>query len=405
MTDFDVCLSSAAIQTIVTDKIEGEFEFLFGSQKYNCPRMMAEFLSARVRLSHSVDPSIAEYFVETSDLNDEFQLFLSLGFGSTIRVTKDNLDFFVCLSRELGNSDFYISLIDHFDTPFIVSQIGDSITLDLFSEALFGCLSSNFCGLAWSEFDAIPVSVLFHILSYDLLRISSEDDLFWYISSRICSDPEYFDLLQLVHFEYISSECVSCFLSAVPDSIDRRFWESISLRLISQVAHEVEFPLNEPRSLNGIISYLTQKHGGNVHDTGIVTITASDMDDDPRYTRKNVADLTFESQFISKDHPGQWVCWDFHEMRVRPTHYTITAGWLKSWVVESSLDGEAWTETHRKTDDEDFRGMLGTASFAVLKSAECRFIRLTQTGKSYFGYDQLAIWACEFFGTLLERRA
>jgi hypothetical protein len=59
-------------------------------------------LSSRVCLSHSVDPSIAEYFVETSDFNDEFQFFMSLGSGSTIRVTKANVDFFCLFVTEIG---------------------------------------------------------------------------------------------------------------------------------------------------------------------------------------------------------------------------------------------------------------------------------------------------------------
>jgi hypothetical protein len=129
--------------------------------------------------------------------------------------------------------------------------------------------------------DAIPVSVLFHILSHDLLKISSEDSLFSYISSRICSSPESLDLLRFVPFEYLSSECFSDFLWSLPDSIDRHLWESISRRLISR-CREVEFPLKEAKSLEGIISYLTRKHGGNVHDKGIVTITSKSVASDLR---------------------------------------------------------------------------------------------------------------------------
>jgi hypothetical protein len=71
-------------------------------------------------------------------------------------------------------------------------------------------------------------------------------------------------------------------------------------------------------------------------------------------------------------------------------------------VVESSLDGEAWTRIDRKTDNKDFNGCWETASFAVSNSAECRFIRLTQTGQRHWGDDYLFIRAFEFFGTLLE---
>jgi uncharacterized coiled-coil protein SlyX len=170
-----------------------------------------------------------------------------------------------------------------------------------------------------------------------------------------------------------------------------------------------EFPLKESKSLEGIICYLTRKHGGNVHEKGLATIASkSVIKDDPKYAARNLADLTSRSYFHSKNEPGQWICWDFHKMRVHPTHYTIKAALLKSWVVESSLDGVGWfsqgtwTEIDRKTDNWDFTGLGGTASFAVSNSGECRFIRLTQTGKDHFGYDELGIYAFEFFGTLLE---
>jgi hypothetical protein len=255
------------------------------------------------------------------------------------------------LPREFGNSSVDNSLLEHFDDHFLSCQVRDSTTLDLFSEALIGRISSKFFALTPSELDAISVSVLFHILSHDLLKISSEDSLFSYLSSRICSDPESLDLLRFVRFEYLSAECISDFFSALPDSIDRRLWESISGRLIPQVPpvscskslKGVEFPLTDAKSLKGIISYLTRKHGRNVQENGIVTITSKSVDSDDRsHGVRNVADLTSDSCFCSENEPGQWVCWDFHEMRVRPAHYTIRTAYLKSWVVESSLDFVNW---------------------------------------------------------------
>jgi hypothetical protein len=404
MTDFDVCLSSTAMKNIVIGKIQEGFEFFVGGRKHGCPCLLSEFLSPRICLSHSVDPSISEYVVQNRYSNDEFQLFMSLGSGSTIRVTKANLELFLCLSREFGNSDLYISLLEHFDNDFLCSQIHDLTTLDLLSDDLIGRISSNFYVLAWSQLDEIPVSVHLYFLSHNLLKISSEDDLFSYISSRICSDPEYLELLQFIRFEYLSAECIYCFLSDLPDSIDRRLWESISPCLISAKSLKaVEFPLRNANPLDGIISYLTRKHGGNVHDKGIVTITSQSVyEDNPKYATRSVADLASDSYFWSKDEPGQWVCWDFHEMRVHPTRYTIRSDELITWVIESSLDGEGWTEIDRKTDNNDFEDMYGMGSFAVSNSAECRFIRLTQTGVDAAGFDDLLISAFELFGTLLE---
>jgi hypothetical protein len=175
----------------------------------------------------------------------------------------------------------------------------------------------------------------------------------------------------------------------------------------------VEFPLKAANSLDGIISYLTRKHGGNFQDKRIVTVTSKSVVNDPKYALRNVVDLTSNWPFFSKNELGQWVCPDFHKLRVRPTHYTIKSRSLKSWVVESSLDGEAWTEIDRKTDNTDFRAgeWNGTASFRIAESAECRFIRLTQTGKRHnylvsgmasagHGEDILAIYSLEVFGTM-----
>jgi hypothetical protein len=89
-------------------------------------------------------------------------------------------------------------------------------------------------------------------------------------------------------------------------------------------------------------------------------------------------------------------------MRVRPTHYIIRSGYFKSWVIESALDGETGTGIDRKTNNKLFKAGWRLASFPFLDSAECRFIRLTQTGKRHNGDDSLIISALEFFGTLLE---
>jgi hypothetical protein len=116
------------------------------------------------------------------------------------------------------------------------------------------------------------------------------------------------------------------------------------------------------------------RHGGKVHSKGIVTISAKAVSntyqDDPRTLANPVSKWCFNTS----DGPGQWICWHFHELRARPTHYTIRRRLLRSWVLETSLDYVNWTEIDRKADNRDFGGSE-TASFSVSNSGECRFIR------------------------------
>jgi hypothetical protein len=66
------------------------------------------------------------------------------------------------------------------------------------------------------------------------------------------------------------------------------------------------------------------------------------------------------------------------------------------------LDGVAWAEIDRQTDNYNFKTRWATVSFDVSNSTGCRFIRLTQTDPRHDGNDRLAIRAFEIFGTLLK---
>jgi hypothetical protein len=120
---------------------------------------------------------------------------------------------------------------------------------------------------------------------------------------------------------------------------------------------------------------------------------------------RNLADGNFASKFWSKLAENQWVCWNFHGITIRPTHYVIRSGSLKSWILESSLDEETWTEIDQHTEYAGLAGKLVRSGvFPLSQPGECHFIRLTQTGKNHNGTYKLALFAFEVFGTLLDER-
>jgi hypothetical protein len=183
---------------------------------------------------------------------------------------------------------------------------------------------------------------------------------------------------------------------------------------------------------DGIIAHLTRECGGNVHDHHVVDITSGSFEketeganphsgaynNDPSLATKNAADLETYSRFLSayrhysEDIPhtrNNWICYDFKERRIMPTHYTIrtnddSPGWahLKSWLVETSMDGENWREVAREEDNKQLNGKRFTATFPVAGSGECRFIRLVNIGRNHFDEDSILISAWEIFGNLIE---
>jgi hypothetical protein len=183
---------------------------------------------------------------------------------------------------------------------------------------------------------------------------------------------------------------------------------------------------------DGIIAHLTRECGGNVHDRHVVDVTSGSFEKETQganphsgayqnrddYAAKNAADLGNDSHFYSafrdkeEDIPhtrNNWICYNFKERRIVPTHYTIRTYYgdpgqdhLKSWLVETSLDGKGWREVAREEGNSQLDGSRFAGTFRVAGAEECRFIRLVQIGRNHWGDDCLQISAWEIFGSLVE---
>jgi hypothetical protein len=169
------------------------------------------------------------------------------------------------------------------------------------------------------------------------------------------------------------------------------------------------FPPIPGSPLNGIIHHLTLECGGNVDDRGIVSITAERVaSGSPGYAAKNIADLEANSYFYCANAENMWVCYDFKNMKVILTDYSIrsrynaTCNNLRSWVIEVSNTGEVddWTEADRRENRDDLCGKNVVRSFSVSKRSTGRYIRLRQIGLNNSGCFNTLISGFELFGSL-----
>jgi hypothetical protein len=163
--------------------------------------------------------------------------------------------------------------------------------------------------------------------------------------------------------------------------------------------------------LDGVISYLTTRHSGNVHDRGIVNVFAERVyDGQACNAARNVVDLRTNSYFCSANESNQSVGYDFREMmRIIPTHYSLRSNadgangsHLRSWVVEVSNDGKGWEVVDGRTDCSDLNNKFAVQCFAVQTApkSEVRYIRLRQIGVNWAKSHHLCICGLEVFGQL-----
>ena len=162
-----------------------------------------------------------------------------------------------------------------------------------------------------------------------------------------------------------------------------------------------EFLYDESKKLDGIISYLTRKCGGNVYDKGIVNVVQT-------YDSSGRNVVAFENtKSFSFLGVNSWLCYDFRDRRVIPTSYSVRSSdsyhHLRSWAIEVSNDGRSWTEIDRRHNNNDLEDEFVTCNFGIssVPREGFRFFRLRLTMNSRKEPDLIDITALEVFGTLL----
>jgi hypothetical protein len=227
-----------------------------------------------------------------------------------------------------------------------------------------------------------------------------------------------------------------------PVSPQRSAVPSVSTHAFSSPHHvlRVEIPIRRD-SWNGILWHLTQTLEGADRAEGIVTIRATTYSDcpDPRMNSAKfpklrcflrlsralaydvseanlhddaididladdtqvVCDITASGSFNMSLTDCLYITWDFHEMRVRLTHYAIMATWLLDWRLDGSVDGESWTclswARYQLWGDQFRRTEV---CYPVSPPVTCRFIRLHPQAGPFNFYRRMRLSDFEFFGTV-----
>jgi hypothetical protein len=99
-------LSAKGLEMISWVNYECDFKFRIGTKEYFCPSFVAEFLSLRISNLRKNDCTIQEFKIETVDSEKCFERFLSLGFGSSVCLSREDYLIFENLCVELGAAEF-----------------------------------------------------------------------------------------------------------------------------------------------------------------------------------------------------------------------------------------------------------------------------------------------------------
>jgi hypothetical protein len=230
-------LSVKGLQRLEGGNYPSDFAFIVGDKRYPCPSFVAEFLSPRLTSIRSQDTTIDEFTIETHDPEHRFGLFLSIGFGRGVSLSRNDLSLVRSICGELSNYELFERTFEHQDGGITEEEL--KARLELLSGMGENCerevpvVASHFHVFSVSDFDHLSSSALAAILSDSGLVVWDEDSVFEVIYRRASEDLSYFGLLEFVRFEYLTAErmTTACeFISNEFDSLTLGIWSRIQDR-------------------------------------------------------------------------------------------------------------------------------------------------------------------------------
>ena len=182
------------------------------------------------------------------------------------------------------------------------------------------------------EIKKLDFEYLLEIIKSDELRLETEDSLLEFINSKYLENSEYYYLYEYVNFNNVSNESFEKFseLFDVSD-ITNKIWKSVIKRCLKLYSNNKNNDMLERyikkgskllyisgHEFEGIIKYLTDKNGGNMHDNGTIEVTYNKCVWHP----KNLLDFN-ESNAYQASGTDCWICFDFKKRTIKMTSYSI----------------------------------------------------------------------------------
>lgn len=455
MIDPVFTLFPPSFKKIDFDKQERDFTFIVGNSEFKINKLIADLISPNVNRLHETDASASFYYINcnqnqqtinnshfNSDVDIEinesdFKLIIDLSEGNGIQIDENNilsLDFFF---KALGNNEINNFLsnemdIDLNDLAFNESNQKYSLfdrTLNnlMMKDALHmphdkevNFISSHFYAYINNKkalnnnLMKLSTDTFYEILGQPNLCIDDEESLFNFILLLIeKNNDEFTCLFEFIEFENLSIESVKLFLNTISfESMNQKVWDSFLSFFNNKNNNEnnhftkryrkqlIEISLDSNQLLDGVISYIQQSNG-NVKVSSSSTLGQTHEPENAIFTSKS-------DYFATQNLPNQYFLIDLIDKQLIFRSYSLaTCEWnqnnehIKSWIVETSEDGENWIEVDRHENDSSLNKKNAVCNFDVQKVTKCSFIKIHQIGENWAGNNYLSFKSIEIFGGLI----
>ena len=303
------------VKSIYFDKYAKNFTFIVNNKRYQTSRFLADLLSPTISKYHLIDESINEFTLTTIKTNgkpknndDYFLDFLSLSAFNEQEIDDDHKLQYLNYFLQLGNTDEYFRLQPEYSEKITTSNVvkrlrtikSSKLSQIKFQDTynkLIEYSAQNFESLSIDELKKLEIESLEEILSHKSLKLKDEDFLLELILDLYSSDNKYSSLFEYIQFCNVSENVLEEFVNEFDiELMNIKIWEKICQRLLlpskqfrgknikntscQKMTKIISIDHKEGDEFNGLLRYLTDETGENIHDNETVNITSNSINTD-----------------------------------------------------------------------------------------------------------------------------
>lgn len=444
-------LEERSILHVPIEHYERDFKFVINQQTFQTSRLFADLISPKISRYHLIDSTIDEYVINTK-LQGNFEHIMNIQKFNEEKIDDDELEFIIEIMNdlEIKREDITIRISDETTeksntSSSTITQVIQNLSKRQSYRYFYAkeieedleFISQHFYEMTEEDrlvIQSLEYSFIDNVLKSEKLTLENEDELVKMINELYLKDNKFSELYSYVDFKNVTREGMKEYLSIISFcDITFETWKPLSERLSCEIINENDQSGNEnenERSIHrymnqksqkmknqrkpiqtifysnhafeGIIKYLSQRT--SIKDEINVSSSSKGCDTDI-WTIFNYDGA--KRQFWTCSEENSCICIEFKNHEIKPSHYSIRAGYDKynprSFVLEGRLNEESeWTIINEQKEKKFFKNELSYRTFTIEKDKQqlFKYFRLRLTGNNFSGSYELQINSIEIFGEI-----
>ena len=226
------------LKKLPLNQFDNDFYFVVNDRVYETNRVIADFISSKIRKLHQADHTIQMYEMKTREKGNFGQI-LDYVKNQQIKLDSESIPYFLEVFKQLDNSEEYYNISDEMKQDINIDnilrkiQLKVEIPLDITEEINF--LSEHFedafCNL--NEILQLSPFAFEEIFKHPNFQIPNEDNLLQLILVLYSNSSKYSSLFQYVNFSNVSNELITKFYNTFDfNFLNANVWKNICSSLI-----------------------------------------------------------------------------------------------------------------------------------------------------------------------------